>query len=266
MTDEIYNDIDENDENEENEELDETEMIAVEDVMLHSDTVNTLVIAAVVIFFGCVFIALTNYQDFSEKKPLTVKSFLSGQYLSEVEKRFNSSLPLQDYIHNANVFISSLFGLDSGGDYIDIEGKRAADDPYSIDQINLYTPITDSYSGDENDNEPDVPAVTDEKDGAETTDDGKNKKLSGITMTVTQSADDDNSSPDGTTITTNNNPPGATTTTTVPPVTSGTTDDTEPSDTEPSNTEPSDTELSETEPPDTEPVTSDEPEVPETDE
>ncbi len=225
----------------------EQEQISDTDTRLHLDTVNTLILAAVIVFFGSVFIALTNYQDFSEKKPLSVKSFLSGQYLSEVEKRFNSSLPLQDYVHNANVFISSLFGLGSDGEYIDIEGKRAADDPYSIDQENMFTPITDTYSPDDDPGKPDDPAHTKKEDTVETTDDGKNKKLSGITLIVAYTDDDDNSPSSGASTTTNNNPPGATTTTTVPPVT------TDKSDTEPSDTEPTDTEPPDTEPPESTP-------------
>ncbi|SDA14398.1 hypothetical protein SAMN02910447_00837 [Ruminococcus sp. YE71] len=220
----------------------EAEKISAADEKLHSDTVNVIILAIVILFFGSIFLALTNYQDFTEKKQLTVKSFLSGQYLSEVEKRFNSSLPLQDYIHNADVFLSSCFGMGSDGEYIDIEGKKAADDPYSIEDNNMFVPITDSYSPDADPNEPDRPSDGEGGGGkAETTDDGKNKELTGITMWVTTTADDD-SPQAGSSTTTNNNPPGATTTTTVPPESS-----------QPSETEPSDTSQSETEPPDTEP-------------
>ncbi len=230
------------------EKSDEAEQLTAADSKLHADTVNVLILSAVIVFFGSVFIALTNYQDFSEKKPLTVKSFLSGQYLSEVEKRFNSSLPLQDHIHNANIFISSLFGMGSDGEYIDIEGKRATDDPYSIDQENLFTPITESRSGGDTGNDPDSPAVTDDEEPVETTDDGKNKKLSGITMKVTSADDEEESDNSGAAATTNNDPPGATTTTTVPPVTvttESTTADTETSG--PEISEPD--ESSEPEPP-----------------
>ncbi len=170
----------ENSEDEESEKLDE---IAGEELASHNNTVTIIVIAFVMIFFGTVFTALTNYQDFSEGEGFTWKRFTSGSFFGEVEKKFNKSLPLQDYLHNAESAIKYCYGTGNKTDYIDIEAKRLADDPYSMHEVNEYTPLSDSQgeynpvfdNGDSDDGR--MTSVV-------TTDNHKNKKLSGIKITT----------------------------------------------------------------------------------
>lgn len=218
--------------------------ISAADRSSRCDIVNVIVLSFVIVFFGTVFLALTDHQDFSEEKSLTLSRLVSGRYFSDVEKRFNRSLPLRDLLHNADELIGFCFGLDNSPEYKDL--KRASDDPYNIEDENAFIPISDSrayaYEAEEqqttffgNDNEP----------VSETEDNGKNKKLSGITMTTSASSSSSSTS-ESTTTTTNTREPGATTTTTVPPQTTTRYEDTT---TTTAASEPPDTGSSEAEPP-----------------
>ena len=246
---------------------DALEEIDTRDTRRHCSVMTLLTLSVIMLFFGTSLLALTNKQDFTDDHKFNFKDFASGKYLAHVESKFNGSVPLRDYLHNIDEMLHWCYGLGNQLDLINIQEKLRGEDPYSIETFDAFVPIDDSRRSQGGL----VPADTDPADENEEpnttlSDDGKHKKLSGVTLSATQTTKKDNKSPDnGNTTTTKNGPPGATTTTTVPPETSrrrrSTTEpsDTEPPDTsstEPSDTEPSDTEPSETDPssePDTEP-------------
>ena len=170
-------------ENEETEDDEHLEQLADEELRSHNNIITIVVLAFVMVFFGTVYTTLTNRQDFSESEGLTWQRFSTGRFLGEIEKNFNKSLPLQDYIHNAGSAIKYCFGFGNSTDFIDIEAKRLADDPYSINEVNEFTPLADDgddytpvFDNGENGSSTEISLVT--------TDNKKNKKLSGIKITT----------------------------------------------------------------------------------
>ncbi len=156
--------------------------IADENTKSHSDALTIIIIAFVMIFFGTVFTALTNQQDFSEKEGFTFAKLVSGEYFAEVEEKFNTSLPLQDQFHNVSSSIKYCFGLGNELDLIDIESKRLEDDPYSISNDNEYVPVYESSEGGDENDEKEVTQKT--LPEIVTTSNNKNKKITGIKMTT----------------------------------------------------------------------------------
>lgn len=211
--------------------------ISAEDARTHCDIMNMIVLAFVIVFFGTGFLALTNYQDFTDDEPFSAEAFVSGKYLSQLEKDFNGSIPLRDHLHNANEFIGLSFGLENTADYIDT--RPVADDPDSIVGDNGFIPISDSRGSGEAYNDPEQTTLVNHNDvtTTETEDNGKKKKLSGIIMTTSSPKKSTSAS---STTTTNTREPGATSTTTIPPVTTTTTAAYEEPATTPSETEPPD--------------------------
>lgn len=207
--------------------------ISAEDVKTHCDVMNMIVLAFVIVFFGTGFLALTNYQDFTDDEPFSAEAFVSGKYLSQLEKDFNGSIPLRDYLHNANEFIGLCCGLENTADYIEIASEE--DDPDSIVGDNGFIPISDSRVSGETYDDPEQTTVVNNDSEAvtETKDNGKKKKLSGIIMTTSSPKKSTSAS---STTTTNTREPGATSTTTIPPATTTTAYE-EPTTT-PSATEP----------------------------
>lgn len=227
------------------------EEIAAKDSAAHYDILNLLTLAVIVLFFGAVFLALTNRQDFSGDNALTKESFFSGNYLARVEKDFNESIPLRDHLHNARSYIKYCFGIGNKTDIIDIKSSREKDDPYSIEnEAADDSPLTDSKAaGNEEDDSraETIPQETEEDE------DITRRKIDTIRMNPQASSSSSEEDEEQTSTTVNYRAPGATTTTTVPPQT-----ETRPPDTEPpvtdesrpdSETEPSDTSAPE-EPPD----------------
>jgi hypothetical protein len=162
--------------------------ISAENTKSHSDALSVMIVAFVMIFFGTVFTALTDHQDFSESEGSTLKRIADGSFFTEVEDKFNKSLPLQDYFHNASTAIKFCFGFGNEADFIDIEAKRMADDPYSVTSTDQYVAVPDQKS-----------STPDDEDGertkrtlpvAETTSNNKNRKIKGITLTTLKSEDE----------------------------------------------------------------------------
>lgn len=208
------------------------EEIAHKDAEAHYDILNLLVLAVIVMFFGVILLTLTNRQDFSNENLLTKESFFSGNYLARVEKNFNESIPLRDYLHNAESYIKYCFGIGNDTDIIDIRSKKDMDDPYSIEnEPTDNSPLTDSeaFTGDETD---DSAAETQPPQEEEEDEDITKRPVNTIHIR-TQSTTTSSENEEQTSTTTNNRAPGATTTTTVPPQTSA-----EPTKTEPTTTEP----------------------------
>jgi hypothetical protein len=209
------------------------------------------VLSVVILFFGAVFLALTNHQEYSNDNTFSIKNLISGNYLARVEKSFNESIPLQDYLHKAESYIKYCFGIGNKTDIIDIESKKNMDDPYSIDDEEQYDALTESAAdGDEVSD--DSAAETEPPQDEEEEEEVSTKKVKAIeikTETTTTTTD----SEEQTSTTTNNRAPGATTTTTVPPQTSQTTRGTESAATETQQpTETTTTEATTLEPPVTE--------------
>ena len=179
----------------------------------HFDVMNVLVLSLVIIFFGTVFLVFTDQQDYSGHRNISLDGLISGRYFSDIEKKFNSSLPLRDLTHNAEQIISACFGIGNTPDLIDL--KDNDDDPYSIENNNGFTPITSERRrsiGGEDDEHRATSAAEADAMTATTEDDGSHKKLSGITMTTTYDPASYTSPTSPTT--TNTREPGATTTTT----------------------------------------------------
>ncbi|MCR5121888.1 MAG: hypothetical protein K6B74_05650 [Ruminococcus sp.] len=160
--------------------------ISEEDTKAHSDALTIIIIAFVILFFGSVFTTLTNHQDMTEdtdNASARFGKFVEGSYFADIEKKFNTQLPLQDEFHNASILIKYCFGIDnSTDDLIDIESKRLADDPYSISQTNQYIPVNNNTSSEEGDDDGEVTKKT--LPEVVTTSNNKNKKISGITLTT----------------------------------------------------------------------------------
>ena len=197
------------------------EAINAEDSRAHYDIINLLVLAVVVIFFGAAFLALTNKQDFASENRLTAKSFFSGNYLARAEKEFNDSLPLKDYLHNAESYLKYCFGIGNKTDIIDITSKKNMDDPYSIENdIADNSPLNSTSTA----AEPTESAAETQPPQEEEEDNITNRKISPIKLDPSSSSSSSSSdSSEEQTTTTNNDAPGATTTTTVPPETTTTT-------------------------------------------
>lgn len=163
--------------------------IADENMKSHSDALTVIIIAFVMLFFGTVFSALSDVQDFSEKEEMTAERLVSGRFFAEVEQNFNKSLPLKDYFHNACSAIRYCFGLGNTTDFIDIESKRLADDPYSITNTDQYISLESFDKSEEGGDDEDrnkrktLPAI-------ETTSNNKNRKIKGITLTTLKSEDE----------------------------------------------------------------------------
>lgn len=201
--------------------------ISAKDSRIHCDIVNIIVLAFVMLFFGTGFLTLTNYQNFADNEPFSFQALVSGRFFSHVEKSFNESLPLRDFLHNANEFVGYCFGLGNTPDYLDLTGSR--DDTLSIVDENGFVPI-DDYRADGSDDPDNMETSPIRDDGdifSRIEDDGKNKPITGIVMATSASTTRGTSNASSTT--TNNREPGATTTTTVPPESSATT--TEPTTT-----------------------------------
>ncbi len=235
---------------------DALEVIDKQDTKRHCSVMTLLTLSVIMLFFGSSLLALTNKQNFTDENKFSLKDFASGRYLAHVEKSFNGSVPMRDYLHNIEEILRWCYGFGNKLDLVDIKEKLRGEDPYSIETYDNYVPISESRTSQDG-VVPDDTGVTSATDEPETTmsDDGKNKKLSTITLSVTETTKKDDKTPDnGNTTTTKNGPPGATTTTTVPPETKRSKNTTtEPSETEPPET-PTDTEPSETDPTDTEPT------------
>lgn len=239
--------------------------IDIDDTKRHCSTSTMLTLAVIMVFFGTSLVALTNKQDFTDTDKLSLKGLLSGRYLSQVESRFNDSIPLRDYVYNISSAIKYCFGLGNEADFIDIEAKLHSDDPYSVETYDNYVPVSDSRSSDDG-IQPDgtAPVYTEEEHETTIKDDGNNKKLGTITLSVTTTEKEDDDPSEASSTTTNNRAPGATTTTTVPPATTtpGTTPPPVSSDTD-TETEPPDN--SQPDPPvtsETDPTTSDDSSAP----
>lgn len=240
--------------------LDEAlESIDKADTRLHCSVMTMLTLAIVMLFFGSCLLALTNKQDFTDDERFSLKALASGKYLSRVESKFNDSVPLRDYLHNIDELLHWCYGLGNKLDLIDIQSKLRSEDPYSVETYDNFIPVDDSNRSNEGviPDETEVSYDNEEEPGTTMKDDGNNKKLKGVTLSVSQTTKKDDKSPDGNTTTTKNGPPGATTTTTIPPETSKKRSSTEPTDTEPPETDPTDTEPSDTEPPETDPSDTD---------
>jgi hypothetical protein len=232
----------------------ELEKIARADSTAHYDILNLLVLAVIVIFFGAVFLALTNHQDFTNENKLTKESFISGNYLAKLEKTFEASIPLQDRLHNAASRIEYCFGIGNDTDLIDIQSKKSADDPYSIEtDTDSNSPITDSQADDYKETD-EVAEETEPPQNEDEDDAGGNKKIETIKLPTTSSTTSSESETE-TTTTVNTASPGATTTTTVPPTTTVTTTTTTPTETTtlttttPAETSATDTETTTEQPP-----------------
>lgn len=218
------------------------EKISHKDSKAHYDIVNLLVLTVTVLFFGTAFLALSDKQDFTDNNQFSKDAFLSGKYLTKVERKFNDSLPLKDLLHNADSLLNYCFGYGNKTDLVKVSVRREADDPYSISNPVDYSPL----------DTPDVfddggEVVDDNEDNndpqATESDDGKYKKLDPIRLTPETTEKDDSEAETSTT--TNNKSPSVTTTTTVPPET------TQPTETEPPETTTEESKT-ETEPPETE--------------
>ena len=164
------------------------EKISDENTKSHSDALTVMIIAFVMLFFGTVFTALTDHQDFSDREGSTLKRIADGSFFTEIEANFNKSLPLQDYFHNASTAIRYCFGIGNDADFIDIEAKRLADDPYSVTSVDQYVAVPDQKSSDNGDDGGErekrtLPAI-------ETTSNNKNRKIKGITLTTLKSEDE----------------------------------------------------------------------------
>ena len=248
---------------------DALEEIDLRDTRRHCSVMTLLTLSVIMLFFGTSLLALTNKQDFTDESRFNLKDFASGKYLAHVESKFNGSVPLRDYLHNIEEMLHWCYGLGNNLDLINIQEKLRGEDPYSVETYDAFVPI-DGSDSDRGGLIADETDAADETEETDTTlkDDGKHKKLSGVTLSATQTTKKDNKTPDnGNTTTTKNGAPGATTTTTVPPATSRKKrSTTEPTDTEPTDTLPtesSDTEPTDTEPPDTEPSSEPDTEPPE---
>ncbi|MCD8095473.1 MAG: hypothetical protein LUE12_05025 [Ruminococcus sp.] len=196
--------------------------ISKESAEAHANVINILVCALVIIFFGSVFIALTNHQDFTNSNEFSMEALVSGNYLAKVEKKFNESIPLQDYFKNAAKVIEYAFGYGNELELIEISNEE--EDPYSIDTDNEYTAIDDSQSDTEDEDEDDEDEDDEDDENGNDEDDSNNKKITGITLSQTTSSsgsEDEAEQTEKTTI--NTASPNATTTTTIPPATTTTT-------------------------------------------
>ena len=163
--------------------------IADENMKSHSDALTVIIIAFVMLFFGTVFSALSDVQDFSEKEEMTAERLVSGRFFAEVEQNFNKSLPLKDYFHNACSAIRYCFGLGNTTDFIDIESKRLADDPYSITNTDQYISL-ESFDKSEDDGIDEDRNKRKTLPAIETTSNNKNRKIKGITLTTLKSEDE----------------------------------------------------------------------------
>ncbi len=201
------------------------ENVSIKDSCAHANVVNLIVCTIVVIFFGTVFVTLTNHQDFTDSNQFSIKNLLSGNYLARVESKFNESLPLQDYFHNASNAIKYCFGIGNDADFVEITSNNNIEDPYDVDIENDYVAIDDTQqeAADIDDGEEDSDEVVNEIENSE--DDDKNKEIKGITLTnqSDDSEDVDEEEEEESETTVNTASPSATTTTTVPPKTTTTT-------------------------------------------
>ncbi len=213
--------------------------LARSDAEAHYNVINLLVLAAVLLTFGVALLTLTNKQDFSNENAFTKENFLSGNYFAKIERTFRESIPLRDYLHNAESYIKYCFGYGNKLDLVEIADRSKQDDPYSIDD----SEVDDGMLADSKAQQTEKRENTDseieiiQNDDEDSTPD---KKLDTITLRVTTTTGSSESETQSST-TTNNDPPGATTTTTVPPETSRDIDtEPVPTDTEPTDTQPPD--------------------------
>lgn len=190
---------------------DETiEKAARKDLKAHFDAINLLTLSVCILVFGVILLTMTDHQDYTSSNELTKENFFSGNYFARLESSFNDSIPLGDYFENLSRLIKASFGLGNDPDLIKISGN--SDDPVAVDTDNAYVPIDESSSTDDSaDEQEEIP-----EDVTETSDDGKNKEISAISLTgKTTSSGSDDDSDSAETTTTNMTAPGATTTTTV---------------------------------------------------
>lgn len=238
--------------------------LALETGVGHYDDLNLLVMAVLIIFISVTFLAVNGGKiNDEESVGFSLKTFLSGEFTAELEKKYIEGLPMTEGIRAAEERVSLLYGIGntlterSSGNY-GSGGRNDRPDP----DYNAFEP-DDSFSEnavttrpvqtDKNGN-----TVTQEEN-AETAPGGGTTAVSRPTSTQSSTTVTDEDEEEGTT--THNEAPDVTTTTTSMAdrhTTAATLDtdttepptDTEPTDTEPTETDPpADTEPSETEPP-----------------
>ena len=183
----------------------------------HYDSVNLLVMSALLIFMSVVFIAV-NGGDINDDDTvnLTGKTFLSGEYTRSIEKKYNEQLPIPQLMKSAEERISLLYGIGNKlsdpikkkveaetGSGRNLFEEDAREDNYNVDEAVVTTakPQTDKDGNTVTTSQNDV-----EEHGKATTAINRPNDTQTTAGTTAATAS----------TTTNNDPPEVTTTTTVP--------------------------------------------------
>ncbi len=194
--------------------------IAMRDARAHCSVTELLIFAVIILFFGTMFIVLSDKQNFSDKEKLTKENFLSGEYTEHLSERFKENIPMRDRFGNYAQIIEYSFGIGNDVDLKEIKNPRDAQDPFDVDDADDgFIPIDDNgdvFDDNGDDEEERLPDDTQE----ETSDNGKNRPIESILIPQQQEEETSSSESETASVTTTNNrAPGATTTTTVPPQT-----------------------------------------------
>lgn len=88
------------------------ESMSDESVITHYAFVNLIVLAIIMLITAISFIVLTSDDKIDDtENPLTLKSFASGKFSSNIEKSYNKTIPFSYGLKNADNKISFLFGI-----------------------------------------------------------------------------------------------------------------------------------------------------------
>lgn len=90
----------------------EIESISDESVITHYAFINLIVIAIIGLITAASFVVLTSDDKVDDSEnPLTLKSFASGKFSSNMQKSYNKTIPFSYELKNADNRISLLFGI-----------------------------------------------------------------------------------------------------------------------------------------------------------
>lgn len=223
----------------------------------HFDSLNLLVLSALLIFVAAAFLAVSSGKvDDNDKVGLSAKTFLSGEYTRALTDNYNEQLPIPETMKKIEEKLSVFYGL--GNSFGEPEKNGKLPSGY---EVSPFESDEDDEGGIGNSGKHEntlkvTTVITDENGETVTTEEEVTAKNGGTTALTrppetssTTTAFNMYTTTKSET-TTNNNAPSITTTTTTMATRATKPTETEPTDTEPTDTEPTES----TEPTDTEPT------------
>lgn len=124
------------------------------------DFINLSILTVLVVFIGLTFVFMKQTRD-ENKTKFSIKTLSSGEYSSYITEQYNSDLPMEKLMTQAEVVIKHLFGA-SDLEFVDYSTKEPpdgpvdddtaddmaiADDPVSSETVTTTLPETTTSSG-----------------------------------------------------------------------------------------------------------------------